>query len=82
MTLMKKVDPVYPEEATAKRLRGTVRLHVVTAVDGTVKELEVMSGDPILAKAAMGAVKLWKYREVRLDGKPVEVDSTVDVVFQ
>jgi len=81
-TLMTKVNPVYPPEAIAKHLTGTVRLHVVTAVDGTVKELDVVSGDPILAKAALEAVKQWRYREVRLDGKAVEVDSTVDVVFQ
>jgi len=80
--LVNRVQPVYPEEALAKRLAGTVRLHIITGADGAVKIVELMSGDPILAKAAMEAVRQWRYRPTLLNGKPVEVDSTVDVVFR
>jgi TonB family protein len=80
--LVTRVQPVYPAEAVAKNLTGTVRMHVVTNVNGAVMLVEVMSGDPILAPAAVEAVKQWKYRPTLLNGVPVEVDSTVDVVFK
>jgi protein TonB len=52
------------------------------ATDGAIKELNLVKGDPILAKAALEAVKQWRYKPTLLHGKAVEVDSTVSVVFQ
>jgi TonB family protein len=80
-SLKNRVQPVYPEEAKTKHIKGTVRLHTVTDVDGAIKEISVVSGDAILAKAAVEAVRQWRYQPVLLNGNPVEVDSTVDVVF-
>jgi TonB family protein len=79
--LKHKVQPRYPQEARDNRIQGTVRLHVVLSTAGKVQQLEIVSGDPILAKAALEAVRQWKYQPTLLNGQPVEVDSTVDVVF-
>lgn len=78
-SLVYKVDPVYPDDA--KRIQGTVVLHAILSVDGAVKELEVVSGDPFLANAAITAVRQWKYKPTLLNGKPVEVDTTVKIDF-
>jgi len=80
--LIRRVDPIYPDEAMAARREGDVLLHVVLAIDGAVKELELVKGDPILAKAALEAVKQWRYKPTLLNGKPVEVDSTILVQFR
>ncbi|MGH9675820.1 MAG: energy transducer TonB [Candidatus Acidiferrum sp.] len=79
--LKKKVGPKYPREAREKGLQGTVRLHVIISKQGKVQQLEVVSGDPILAESASEAVRQWEYRPTLLNGQPVEVDTTVDVIF-
>jgi protein TonB len=58
-----------------------VRLHAIIGKDGAVQEVEVVSGHPLLLQAAMNAVKQWVYQPTLLDGKPVKVDTTVDVIF-
>jgi protein TonB len=75
------VQPIYPQEAKDKRIQGTVRLHVIIAKDGSVGQVELISGHPLLAVAALEAVRQWKYRRTLLNGEPVEVDTTVDVIF-
>jgi protein TonB len=79
--LIEKVQPKYPEEALKNRIAGTVALHVILEKDGTVKQLEVLSGHPLLSQAAVDAVRQWKYRPTLLNGEPVEVDTRVDVIF-
>ena len=79
--LKHKVQPRYPQEARDSRLQGTVRLHVVLSTAGKVQQLDLVSGDPILAKAAIEAVRQWEYKPMLLNGEPVEVDTTVDVIF-
>jgi len=79
--IIKKVPPVYPEEARQAHISGTVRLHVIIAKDGTMKELELVSGHPLLAPAALDAVRQWVYQPTLLNGYPVEVDTTIDVIF-
>ena len=79
--LLKKVVPVYPEEAKHKHISGTVRLHVIVGNDGNVKELNPISGPPELIQAASDAVSQWQYKQTRLQGRPVEVDTVVEVVF-
>jgi len=80
--LANKVQPIYPPEAQAEHLKGTVRLHVVLGTDGTPKEVSVVTGDPVLAKAAVDAVTQWRYVPTLLNGAPVEVDTTIDVEFR
>jgi TonB family protein len=79
--IIKRVQPVYPVDAREARISGTVRLHVILAKDGTVGQLELMSGHPMLAQAAIDAVRQWTYQPTLLNGFPVEVDTTIDVIF-
>jgi TonB family protein len=76
-----KVPPEYPKEARKKGISGTVRLHVIVAKDGSIKQLEVVSGHPLLQQAALDAVRQWRYQPTLLNGAPVEVDTTIDVIF-
>ena len=75
------VPPVYPPDARAKGVEGTVNLGAIIDVSGTVKELTVLSGDSVLASAAMTAVRQWVYRPTLLNGRPVEVETTIRVTF-
>ena len=79
--LLKRVSPEYPKKARKQHVEGTVRLHAVIAKDGSIKDLEVLSGDPLLADAALKAVRQWRYKPTLLDGQPKEVTTTIDVVF-
>jgi len=78
---IKKVAPVYPEEARAARISGVVRLHVIIGKDGKIEQLEVISGHPLLQQAALDAVRQWQYQQTLLNGEPVKVDTTIDVIF-
>lgn len=79
--LITQVRPIYPPEAKASRTQGLVELEAIIAADGTIRELKVLSGDPVLAQAAMDAVKQWVYQTTLLNGEPVEVKTTIDVNF-
>jgi protein TonB len=79
--IINRIQPVYPPLARQTRISGTVRLHAVISKDGTIKELEVMSGHPLLQQAALDAVRQWRYQPTLLNGEPVEVDTTIDVIF-
>jgi protein TonB len=76
-----QVLPVYPAIAKTAHVAGTVRLHAVIAKDGSIQELQYVSGPALLMRAAMDAVHEWKYQPTMLNGEPVEVDTTIDVVF-
>jgi protein TonB len=56
-------------------------LHAIIAKDGSVQDLQVIQGQCILAEAAIAAVKQWVYRPTMINGNPVEVDTTIDVIF-
>jgi protein TonB len=79
--ILNRTTPVYPPLARQTRISGTVRLHAIIAKDGTVQQLEVLSGHPLLVQAALDAVRQWRYQPTLLNGEPVEVDTTVDVIF-
>jgi protein TonB len=79
--LVHQVVPVYPVLAMNARLEGTVRLSAIIAPDGTVKDLRVLSGNPLLAGAALDAVKKWIYRPTYLNGVPAEVITEINVQF-
>jgi len=66
--LIEQVQPNYPEEALQNRIAGTVRLHVILEKDGTVKQVELVAGHPLLAQAAIDAVKQWRYQPTTLNG--------------
>ncbi|HEX3544423.1 MAG TPA: energy transducer TonB [Candidatus Acidoferrum sp.] len=79
--LTNKVQPMYPPLARQTRISGTVRLHAIIAKNGSVEQLEVISGHPLLVQAALDAVRQWKYQPTTLNGENVEVDTTIDVIF-
>jgi len=79
--LISRVSPRYPELARQARIQGTVRLRAVIAREGTVQQLEVVSGPPILISAAIEAVKQWRYTPTLQNGEPVEVETEIDVIF-
>jgi len=79
--LVHDVPPQYPPEAGRARLEGAVVLMAVIGQDGTVKDVRVESGLPILAQAAIDAVKQWRYKPYLIDGEPVEVDSRITINF-
>lgn len=79
--LVNKVRPLYPPEAKQARIQGTVKFNVVIAADGTVKNIDVISGHPLLVQSALDAVKQWVYKPTLLNGNPVEVITVVDVNF-
>jgi TonB family protein len=80
--LLKKVTPIYPQDAKENRITGTVVLQAVIGTDGGVHDLRVISAPwPSLAASALWAVSHWEYRPYLLNGNPVEVETTVNVVF-
>lgn len=79
--LLSKVAPVYPPVAKAAKVSGTVVLEATISKEGKIVDLHVVSGPPLLQRAAMDAVQQWTYRPYMLNGEPVEVLATVNVVF-
>jgi protein TonB len=79
--LVRKVNPNYPPLARQARIQGTVVLSAVISKDGSIENLTLVSGHPMLAPSAIEAVKQWKYKPYLLNGEPVEVDTEVQVNF-
>jgi protein TonB len=79
--LIHDVAPQYPPEAGRARIEGTVVLMAVIDKDGSVKDVRIESGLPILAQAAIDAVRQWRYKPYMIDGEPVEVDSRITINF-
>ncbi len=79
--ISKKVNPEYPDAARNARIQGTVVLEVTVKKDGAVKNVRIVSGHPLLAPAALDAVKQWVYKPFLLNAKPVEVLTQVKVNF-
>jgi TonB family protein len=80
-TLINKVAPVYPPLAKLARTQGMVRFNATIGADGTVQNLQLVSGPAVLVKAAADAVKQWVYRPTLLDGEPVKIITQIDVNF-
>jgi protein TonB len=79
--LIHDVAPTYPPEAGRARIEGAVVLLAVIGKDGSVQDVRVESGLPLLAQAAIDAVKQWRYRPYLMNGEPVEVDSRITINF-
>ncbi|HEX3819252.1 MAG TPA: TonB family protein [Candidatus Sulfotelmatobacter sp.] len=81
-TLVKKVEPDYPMQALKQKIAGTVTLEAIVADTGNVRAVSVVSGPPQLAYAARDAVRQWKYNPAVLNGKPVESQKQITVIFK
>jgi protein TonB len=79
--LIHDVKPQYPPQARQARIEGTVVLLAVIGKDGSVRDVQVKSGSPLLAQAAIEAVKQWRYKPYLLNGQPVEVDTQITINF-
>jgi protein TonB len=79
--LIASPKPPYPPLARQARIQGTVKLEAVISKEGTIENLTVVSGHPLLIQAALDAVKQWRYRPTMLNGVAVEVVTTIDVNF-
>jgi protein TonB len=79
--LLNRVEPVYPKIALLSGVQGEVKLHAIIARDGKIMSLSVISGHPLLVRAAEDAVSQWRYRPYYLNGEPVEVETFITVHF-
>jgi protein TonB len=80
--LVNKVEPVYPHIAAISGIQGQVKLHAIIARDGRIQSLNVISGHPLLAHAALDAVEKWRYRPYVLNGERVEVETFITINFR
>ncbi|MFY9979671.1 MAG: TonB family protein, partial [Candidatus Sulfotelmatobacter sp.] len=80
--LVKEVPPVYPRTAVEMRIEGAVQLQATVAKTGSISEIKVLSGDKELARAAVDAVKQWKYKPYLLNGEPVDIQTQITVKFK
>ena len=79
--LIQRVEPAYPTLARAARVQGDVILSAVIDINGQITNLQLVSGHPMLVPAAIAAVKQWRYKPSLLNGQPVEVETTITVIF-
>ena len=79
--LVYRVQPNYPALARQARIQGQVVLRAIISREGAIENLQVLSGHPMLAPAAVDAVRQWRYRPYVLNGEPVEVETQVTVNF-
>ncbi len=80
--LIHETQPIYPPIAKAAGVSGTVVLHATISKNGTIKDLHVVNGPAMLQQAAIDAVRSWRYKPYRLSNEPIEVETTINVVFQ
>jgi TonB family protein len=80
--LISRVNPEYPSQARGEKLQGTVHLHAIIGKNGSVRRLRVLNGTCSLAQSSFEAVKKWRYSPTTLFGQPIEVDTTIDVIFR
>ena len=79
--LIRQLKPVYPQPAKQVRIQGVVKLHALISKEGTIEDLKVVSGHPLLVPSALEAVRQWAYQPTLLNGEPVEVETDIDVNF-
>ena len=79
--LLDKTIPQYPAIARTTRTQGTVVVQATISKAGLIENLRVISGPPLLQQAALDAVRSWRYKPYLLNGAPVEVETTINIVF-
>jgi protein TonB len=80
--LIARIEPQYPFLALQTKTQGTVRLHAIINREGRITSLDVLSGHPFLVRAALEAVRQWRYSPTLLNGEPVEVETSITVIFR
>ena len=79
--LISRVEPTYPPLARQIHREGRVELHALISPEGKIESLEVISGDPFFIQSALSAVRQWRYRPTILNGRPVEIDTHITVIY-
>jgi len=79
--LIRRVEPIYPALAKQIQHEGRVELRAIISTAGTIESLEVLSGDPLFIQSALAAVREWRYRPTILNGRPIEVDTHITVIY-
>jgi TonB family protein len=79
--LITQIAPIYPLSAKANGIEGVVTIHALIDKEGRVKSADILNGDPLLAQAALDAVRQWRYKPGTLGGAPAEAETTARVVF-
>ena len=79
--LLSQPKPIYPPLAKQARIQGVVRLEAIISKNGTIDQLRVVQGHPLLVQSALDAVRQWRYQPTFLNNEPVEVSTTIDVNF-
>ena len=79
--LIHRIEPVYPTLAKSARVQGEVLLKAIIDREGNIQDLQLVSGHPMLVPSAIAAVKQWRYKPYLLNGQPVEVETTITVIF-
>lgn len=79
--ILERATPVYPPEAIQENISGRVSLEAIISRDGAIKQLTLKDGHPMLAPAAIEAVRQWRYKPTVLNGKTVEVQTVIEVIF-
>jgi protein TonB len=79
--LTTRVEPRYPAIAIQIQREGRVELHALISTEGRIESLEVISGDPLFIQSALAAVREWRYRPTILNGRPIEVDTRITVIY-
>jgi len=79
--LTRRIEPVFPPLARQIHRSGKVELHALIGTDGSVQELQVVSGDPLFVNSALDAVRRWHYRPTYLNGQPVEIDTFITIIY-
>jgi protein TonB len=79
--LIQKFEPKYPTLAVQARITGQVVLTAIISKTGEIENLALVAGHPMLVPAAIAAVKQWRYRPYLLNGEPIEVETTITVMF-
>jgi protein TonB len=80
--LIKRVQPRYPQNALSMRIQGAVQLEATINKEGNIGNLKVVSGDPVLARAATDAVRQWRYKPYYLNGEPVDIETQITINFK
>jgi periplasmic protein TonB len=79
--LIRRVEPIYPPLARQVQREGRVELRAIISTGGTIESLEVISGDPLFIQSALAAVREWRYRPTILNGRPIEIDTHITVIY-
>jgi len=79
--LIHRVEPIYPPLAKQTHREGRVELRAIIGTDGRIRSLQIVAGDPLFEQSAVEAVQQWRYKPTILNSQPVEIDTSIMVIY-